>query len=446
MNAIAIGTPDAASDLPTTLLRADMIEPGDVLLTYLGGSSSKIVANLSSGEFSHAALLVNSRVMFESDYGGIDLKPIKRLGIGTIAGVWSDLGRLPAAPKRLAVYRHPGLKKLPAGAFAEALWAELRHSCGRDYADMHRLVMLAKPPDWLMPLDRLQLAAQLKQMIAATLKHYDRVVDAVKLYGGRPLARKIPGPFCSELVARVYERMGLALFPDRRPTWQISPNDLAKSNLVPVEGIAISWGSIVDFRHAEQLHLETDDVAAQILRHQRAIEREVDTVLGRIGEHSRRQRILASALQQLIEIALQLVKQAQASRNERLTRWTLRIAERSLESAHELTVPNLRSPDIDSMNAVALKLIELYAPILRRSTFSTNALLRGVAAIGDGGLKLFKLHRARRSIFKMVRLSRVLRRRNRVSMEEVLSIARRVSLKRVKRRGRKWWLPLKAPA
>jgi hypothetical protein len=69
--------------------------------------------------------------------------------------------RLMTDPKRLALYRHPNLQKLPLGTFDAALRAELEHSCGRDYSEMYRLVPLANLPDRLKPL------------VAAAFKSYE---------------------------------------------------------------------------------------------------------------------------------------------------------------------------------------------------------------------------------------------------------------------------------
>lgn len=90
---------------------------------------------------------------------------------------------------------------------------------------MYRLVPFANVPD------------KLKLLIVAAFNLYERIT----------FARRIPGPFCSELVARVYERMGLHLFDKDPPAAEISPNQLAKSNLIKQEQIVISSHVVAGF-------------------------------------------------------------------------------------------------------------------------------------------------------------------------------------------------------
>ena len=86
MTEISISAPFGRSDLPETVLRSDILEPGDVLLTQGSGLESKGIAILSGGIFSHAALVVNQAMLFESDGGVIGHKAIRWLGWGEIDG------------------------------------------------------------------------------------------------------------------------------------------------------------------------------------------------------------------------------------------------------------------------------------------------------------------------------------------------------------------------
>src|SRR6202035_1300269 len=96
-------------------------------------------------------------------------------------------------PTAMAVYRHPSFSGV-AAEFDQAVSAEVLASFGKDYSRYYRLVRLAQI--W-------------------------RPLKALAMWVSRFAAKKrfknrIPGPFCSELVARVYQRLGLNLFADSR--------------------------------------------------------------------------------------------------------------------------------------------------------------------------------------------------------------------------------------
>jgi hypothetical protein len=112
---------DVPKTLPSTLLRCDLLESGDVILTHGGEWDSKAIARLSGGEFSHAALVVNEGMVFESDGGVIGHKSIQWLGWGIVDVAQTKLGRLWTDPGRIGVFRHPELRKLPPGTFEAAL-------------------------------------------------------------------------------------------------------------------------------------------------------------------------------------------------------------------------------------------------------------------------------------------------------------------------------------
>ena len=94
------------------------------------------------------------------------------------------------------------------------LTAQMRESYGKDYSELYRLVQLSNLPPQVQPL------------LASFLRLFEN-------------EEKIPGPFCSELVARFFARLGLSLFDPDRPPEQVSPNALATSKLGLVEGAAV---------------------------------------------------------------------------------------------------------------------------------------------------------------------------------------------------------------
>src|SRR5262249_58065811 len=115
--------------LPAIFLRVNMLQSGDVLLMRGGGLDSKAIAKYSGGEFSHAAIVVNQALTYESDGDIIGHRRLW-LGWGALAGQQEPLVHLQTNPKQLSVYRHPGLESLPAGSFAAALATEFEHSFG----------------------------------------------------------------------------------------------------------------------------------------------------------------------------------------------------------------------------------------------------------------------------------------------------------------------------
>jgi hypothetical protein len=382
------------------MLRSEMIEPGDVFLMHGGGWESKTIATFSAGPFSHAALVVNQAMLFESDGGIIGHKAIHWLGSGEIAGKPARLARLMTDPKRLALYRHPDLRKLPPGAFEAALRAELDESYGRDYSEMYRLVPLANFPDWLKPL----------------------VADAFKRYERNTLREQIPGPFCSELVSRVYERMGLALFRKARPPAEISPNDLAKSNLIRVEGAVVSSSSVVHYvpmesssniawpNVAEKLYPASGDRFAQNRHADRNIAKQLsqlDEIRRSMREQTRVQlTVVQSAFQQQIENAVQLLLNEQANGNERLTHWALRLCTNSLEFAPDLAALATRSQDsldMENLRTGLLKVNELGTSFFRCSFISESQRLRRSIATSSNPIRRYRLRKVRQKALKTAR-------------------------------------------
>ena len=191
------------------------LERGDVLLTRGGSKDSALIAWLSDGPFSHAALIVNQAMTFESDGGLIGHRLISLLGLGVVAGQLRPLGRIPGEVKDATVYRHPLMEKVPEDKFREALAAQMSESYGKDYSELYRLVPLSS------------LAPELQSLL----------ISSVRLFENE---ENIPGPFCSELVGRFFARLGLSLFEPDRPPEHVSPNALATSNLVLVEGATVS--------------------------------------------------------------------------------------------------------------------------------------------------------------------------------------------------------------
>jgi hypothetical protein len=396
MGSIDIRASRERSDMSPNVLRAEMLEPGDVLLTRDVGWQSAAIASLTGGEFSHAALVVNQAMLFESDGGVIGHKAIQWFGHGTISGARTTVARLPTEPKLLAAYRHPGLRNLPTGSFDAAFREEFEYSFGRDYSALYRLVPLANLPDELKPL----------------------IAAAFKFYEDRIPAQRIHGPFCSELVSRIYERMGLALFEQARPPANITPNHLANSNLLRVEGAVVSLSgvdAIEPLEYAEKFWPAIDDGPAKIVRRQRGLKEQfklVDELSRRLKERLQAQLIdLQSKFREQTESVFQRVQVAQAKGKEGLTRWLMRICEDSVELALALAVlskdfeaeQNNMVAISEQLNMLLLKLDECGASFFRCCAIYNSQEFKRAIAASNKPIERVGLRRARQEILKNAR-------------------------------------------
>jgi hypothetical protein len=198
-----------------------MVKAGDVLLTFGGTSLSKVIAGLSGGSFSHAAIFVSPLDLFES-YDLVAHTSIEPVGQATINGKKVYLAVFPHNPVRAELWRHPEAESISWERFQEVYARILKDQWGFDYPPYAHLVPLALLPDFV--------------------KEYAK--DLFKNYPKSP----IPGDFCSKLVARFYDHLGLRLFDEIREVDSVGPNDLTNSKLVQVKGAVLRRGEIVDFR------------------------------------------------------------------------------------------------------------------------------------------------------------------------------------------------------
>jgi hypothetical protein len=216
-----VGLAPETPSLPPFLLRTDMVQPGDVVLMLGSEKKSGAIASFSGGRYSHAALCITSDMIFESDGGIIDRKLLQIVGWATMGGLQVRLGAVPGRPNQFALYRHPRMSEISEARFRQVLLEEMSDSYGKDYSEMFRLAPLA----------------QTAPAIKAALDFYYRMEHKLRY------AENVPGPFCSELVARFYDRLGLPLFSQPTRPELVSPNHLAASNLERIEdAVAASAG------------------------------------------------------------------------------------------------------------------------------------------------------------------------------------------------------------
>lgn len=211
------------------LLRLDKVQAGDVMLTLGRGLQATWVAMASGGLYSHAAIWLPSRLdgssvgsrgwpylhLVESDVLGVGPSLLETIWLDTGAGERWSVARLPEGLQAVVLLRHPDMAAV-SNATLDAAGAKLTESeFYRSYA----------------ALDRLVDASSLSEIVRPAARRAMALID--------PKAT-LPGSFCSELVAKYFRLLGLALFdPDLDPH-KVSPSRLAQSLLMPVEGATIA--------------------------------------------------------------------------------------------------------------------------------------------------------------------------------------------------------------
>jgi hypothetical protein len=284
------------------------------------------------------------------------------------------------------------LRDLPPGTFEASLKFELEHSYGRDYSEMHRLVPLANLPDRLKPL----------------------VAAAFKLYEERTLAEKVPGPFCSELVSRVYEHMGLTLFDESRTPSGTSPNHLARSKLDKKDEIVVPSSKVASFepigqtgRLDEMLYPESGDRLAPHRRSARLIESRTRKITEMAGDISVQSRGLITEIQtdftKQMEAAIGLLVGVQATGSELLSSWALRLCERHVEFAPEAAALSDEPVDQGRLTKGYHEILELGSSLFRITSLWNIHVLRREIAMNRSPIRRSRLRMARRKALKKAR-------------------------------------------
>ncbi len=197
-------------------LTLDDLRPFDVILTRpMFATSSKLIAAVGRGPYSHAALVVDPITRFESVARGVGFSVVERVLVGRRGGrrhLIEDVSRY----ARLKVLRHPRFAQMvPAGLQNAQQW--LLSQAGA-------LNCLAYPP-W----------SAFQQIVAASA-----LPDVVtQLLGRLPGPSAFDGPFCSELVAALFAAYGLPLFSGVGHQ-AVHPSDLAETVLEEVQ--CVHWG------------------------------------------------------------------------------------------------------------------------------------------------------------------------------------------------------------
>jgi hypothetical protein len=221
---------DDIDSLPpdTLLIRVDLVQPGDVLLTHGGTLLSKAIVAATNGTYSHAALFINSYQLFES-YDLVEHSCLTLVGSTVINNVPIQWAKLPHNPIDAALFRHPQAHTIPPGSFEKTSLKLMESFWGMEYSLYSRLIAPARFPEPLATLSK----------SLATL--YDRYW----------VKSEIPGPFCSELVAIMFAQLELTLTACGPPDLT-TPNDLALSQLVKIDGAIRRRSELPDLRSLSQ--------------------------------------------------------------------------------------------------------------------------------------------------------------------------------------------------
>jgi hypothetical protein len=208
------------------LLRADLLQPGDVILSSRFGLGSLIVQATRNGDparrYSHAALVVNPFTWLESTRHGTGLTYLPRYNIPyEREWVWRRLINL-SPYRQIAVFRMPGIDYAKFGPLSPAFNQILGDVSGFQYPALHAL---ADTTAWL------EGWPSLKKRLLSSLSPRN-IVN--------------PGAFCSQLIVDVFRECRTAglvaedVLKHNVPGSSISPNDLADpvlSRLVLLQGM-----------------------------------------------------------------------------------------------------------------------------------------------------------------------------------------------------------------
>lgn len=213
------------------MVRAELLRPGDVILLRSRGWISTLIALAGSrgpapSRYSHAALVTRGRTWFESNDSGVGYlyhryAKVEQRG----SELWwlIDVSEY----QDLAIYRHPALH---ATDFEQdASFEQLIHDTvikwrGREYP----------------PLRRLSGASPLFSSVPYIKRLGGDIVDRLDQLRFNLSGTVAPGPFCSELVVRVYAKLAetrpeLAIMKSPRGARFTSPSDLADPTISELE-------------------------------------------------------------------------------------------------------------------------------------------------------------------------------------------------------------------
>lgn len=243
----------------TKFIISERLRPGDVILLDSDTARARLIKIGQNGPWYHPALVLNQFTVFESDGMGIGRTPLQQMGMARVGGKLVSLSRPSCNPTDFCVLRHPNLENIDAQKLDEALGAFVTKYAGLDYSDVSRLMEAAFLP-----------------------KHVRRALASIVSAVADPMVRrfadrKIPGPFCSELIAAFFDGVGHSAFGDNRKPETVAPSHLADAAISVLEQRADAI--VVD----PIIEVEPNDIASGMSREEWLP----------VEKHVRRQRVQA---------------------------------------------------------------------------------------------------------------------------------------------------------
>jgi len=199
-----------------TYIRAEILQPLDVILLRWKGRAQVKLAKYLGGPYSHAVIVVNKTMRFNSVEEGIRFWPVEFSKCKTHNNHIYFLEKIDKYAL-LDVYRHNDLRDVSKRSL-EKLQTDLIKTIVPFHLDQY-------PP--LKTFHGIINGLRIDRRIIS--KIFTRVYDRVKE------SKIVPGPFCSELVSEIFKNLNLMLFSSDEKSELISPNDLAKSRLQKLE-------------------------------------------------------------------------------------------------------------------------------------------------------------------------------------------------------------------
>lgn len=340
-------------------VRCDLLQAGDVLLTKsIGGTwkdrrISDAIADLTEGTYSHAAIwlpvaepsLSDTLLLVESEDLGVGLTFLPSGHVEISTGE-REFGYFLLGVKEAAIFRHPALASLEAGRLFQATRQLQEKEFHLPYSKLERLAGA---------LGRFRL---LRPQIAFVLRWIDR---------GDP--RLVFGTFCSELVAKYFEILGVPLFDPPKKPEQWSPNDLS-CVLDEQNDLLLPLSSVPSYKIQESL-LPREEYLPRLVS--------LNSVTLRLAEQNRRHRdtfsmepvarMLADATGQAAEDATFYSRRATAIGDEQSaerleqTAVSLRFAE---AIAKQVLTRSARTGSADTNRSAEMRLLRIATDIMSK--------------------------------------------------------------------------------
>jgi hypothetical protein len=205
----------------TRYLRGELLKPGDVIVSRGHDKDSDLIAWSTFGRFSHAAIYVADYCVFESIDDGVGFSPLTLTKVGHAPAVQQRVRLLDVSSYRdIQVWRHPVLEQKCQSAagqrgVSDALAEILIPVNGLEYPDLTALARASPAPYWVaLPL----------VWLTAKMRRESRV--------------RLPGMFCSQLVASALKDLGAEPLKKIVDATKISPNHLVRPRKTALKRLA----------------------------------------------------------------------------------------------------------------------------------------------------------------------------------------------------------------